>query len=218
MRPFVSALQAQMLLPLSRALFPVEGAQFDAHHAFMVRYKAGEDLGLDMHTDDSDVTVNVCLGKEGFRGAGLTFCGVMATSAHRKLSHVYGHELGRAVVHLGNQRHGADDIRSGERHNLIIWNHNHAYRNSHPARKRLDRYDGEAGPPDPQCLSYTHDRDYGEFKPYPPGKAHFAGRAWCPPRHACYDTMEPIDTLGFRRKQTPGDRLGLEQVAPRTDL
>ena len=79
-----------------------------------------------MHTDDSDVTLNVCLGKEGFRGAGLTFCGVMATSAHRKLSHVYGHELGRAVVHLGNQRHGADDIRSGERRNLIIWNHNHA--------------------------------------------------------------------------------------------
>lgn len=34
----------------------------------MVKYKAGQDLGLDMHTDDSDVTVNVCLGKD-FRGA-----------------------------------------------------------------------------------------------------------------------------------------------------
>ena len=28
------------------------------------RYKAGEDVGLDMHEDDSDVTLNVCLGKE----------------------------------------------------------------------------------------------------------------------------------------------------------
>ena len=25
-------------------------------------------------------------------------------------------------------------------------------------------YEKEAGPPDVQCLSYTHDRDYGAFK------------------------------------------------------
>ena len=102
---------------------------------------------------------------------------------------------------------------------MIVWNHSSSFRASDAYNAHQSgSYEREAGPPDPQCLSYTHDRDYGEFKPYPPGKAHFAGRAWCPPRHACYDTMEPIDTLGFRRKQTPGDRLGLEQVAPRTDL
>ena len=50
--------------------FPLEQAEggFTSHHSFMVKYKAGQDLGLDMHTDDSDVTVNVCLGKD-FRGA-----------------------------------------------------------------------------------------------------------------------------------------------------
>ena len=44
-------------------LFPGVGSHFDRHHTFVVRYKVGEDLGLDMHTDDSDVTFNVCLGK-----------------------------------------------------------------------------------------------------------------------------------------------------------
>jgi hypothetical protein len=29
---------------------------------------------------------------------------------------------GSCVVHLGEKRHGADDITSGERRNLIIWN------------------------------------------------------------------------------------------------
>ena len=46
--------------------------------ATQVRYRSDEDAGLDMHTDDSDVTFNVCLGKE-FTGAGLTFCGLGGT-------------------------------------------------------------------------------------------------------------------------------------------
>jgi hypothetical protein len=32
------------------------------------------------------------------------------------------------VVHLGAQRHGADDILAGERLNLIVWNHSTLYR------------------------------------------------------------------------------------------
>lgn len=31
-------------------------------------------------------------------------------------------------MHLGTKRHGADDITSGERNNLIIWNHGIAFR------------------------------------------------------------------------------------------
>ena len=37
---------------------------------------------------------------------------------------------GRALIHLGSRRHGADDITSGERNNLIIWNQNQGYRDS----------------------------------------------------------------------------------------
>ena len=36
----------------------------------------------DMHTDDSDVTFNVCLGKD-FKGAGLQFCGNQGAPDHR---------------------------------------------------------------------------------------------------------------------------------------
>ena len=32
---------------------PCQASQFDSHHSFIVRYTATEDLGLDMHTDDS---------------------------------------------------------------------------------------------------------------------------------------------------------------------
>ena len=45
--------------PLADALFPTEGEHVDHHHSFMVQYKQGEDLGLDMHTDACDVTLNV---------------------------------------------------------------------------------------------------------------------------------------------------------------
>jgi len=91
--------------------------------------QAGEDLGLDIHTDDSDVTFSLCLGKE-FTGAGLSFCGELGHTGHRQLSHVNQHVKGTCVVHLGQKRHGADDIATGERRSLIMWNHSQAYRES----------------------------------------------------------------------------------------
>ena len=51
-----------------------------------------QDLGLDMHTDNSDVTFNVCLGRE-FSAAGLAFCGQMGKPAHRQFSFRYTHPL-----------------------------------------------------------------------------------------------------------------------------
>ena len=162
----------------------------------MVQYRPDEDLGLDMHTDDSDVTFNVCLGRGDFEGAGLTFCGPSATSQHRRMSFRYKHVKGRCVVHLGSRRHGADDIVSGERSNLIIWNTNLAFRRS---ARRHQPWEKEDAPPDPECLSYTHDRDYAKYKSFAKdakGKSRAklnAERAWCPPQGSCYDGMEPID-------------------------
>merc|ERR1712070_472627 len=77
--------------------------------------------GLDMHTDDSDVTFNICLGRE-FTGASLTICGDSRQPRHRQFYLAYRHERGRALVHLGSRRHGADDIETGERNSLIVWN------------------------------------------------------------------------------------------------
>ena len=181
MEAMIDALQRQVIGPVSEALFPAQGGgALDGHHAFIVQYKQGEDLGLDMHTDDSDVTFNVCLGKEGFTGAGLSFCGMLGGPAHRKLSLVYQHVKGRCVVHLGAQRHGADDIQSGERLNLIVWNHSTLYRST-DAYKWRDVPE-ETEPPSVECVSYTHDKDYAQYKTYPPGKERFAKTAWYPPK------------------------------------
>lgn len=191
MKPMIDKLQREVLQPVAALLFPEAGGKFDNHHAFMVQYKQEQDLGLDMHTDDSDVTFNICLGRE-FTGAGLTFCGKVGEANHRRFNHTYAHERGRAVVHLGTQRHGADDIQTGERNNLIVWNHNHAWRNSDKYQTQRQRYAKEEAAPSPECLSYTHDRDYEAYRALPPGQEGHHGRGWCPPEHACYDGMQAV--------------------------
>jgi hypothetical protein len=199
LRDVITRVQRAVLLPISRLLYPhqAEGpAGFDAHHSFMVQYRAGQDLGLDMHTDDSDVTFNVCLGRN-FTGARLTICGNSRSPEHRQFFYTYEHVVGRCLVHLGTRRHGADDIHQGERNNLIIWNQNSRFRNGPHAIDRQP-YHAEAAEPDPRCLIYTHDRDFGYFLDYPPKKESFRGRGWCPPAGACYDTMAP-ELSGGRR-------------------
>merc|ERR1712019_69801 len=165
-------------------MFPGVGSSWDGNHCFIVRYREGEDLGLDMHTDDSDVTFNICLGLD-FEGAGLQFCGLMGASNHRKHTCTYKHVKGSCVCHVGRKRHGADDISRGERLNLILWNHSSTYRQSDEHEK--PSFEKEEGPPDVVCVSYTHDRDYGNFKEYPKGKETHRGRGWCPPQPAVYD-------------------------------
>lgn len=187
LEPFIDQLQV-MLQPLGELLWRSAGSLWDSHHCFIVRYREGEDLGLDMHTDDSDVTFNICLGLE-FEGAGLQFCGVMGAANHRRHTFTYHHAKGRCVFHLGRKRHGADDLTKGERLNLILWNHSSTYRASEEYRS--PPYVQEEGPPDQVCVSYTHDRDYGLFKPYPAGKSHFEGRGWCPPKEFEYDGFKP---------------------------
>lgn len=155
-------------------------------------------MGLDMHTDDSDVTFNICLGRN-FTGAALTLCGDSRMPDHRQFVKSYEHVRGRALVHLGSRRHGADDLRTGERNNLIVWNTNSAYRRSAQYVNRQP-YHPEAAPPDARCLSYTHDRDFGHFLDYPPGKEDFRGGGWCPPAFACYDTMAPALKEGSRTR------------------
>lgn len=187
LEPLIDELQ-RLLQPLGALLFPGPGSAWDGHHCFIVRYRAGEDLGLDMHTDDSDVTFNVCLGID-FTGAGLQFCGIMGAPTHRKYSFTFQHTKGRCICHLGKKRHGADSIKSGERLNLILWNHSNAYRQCDEYVK--PSYSTEEGPPDAVCVSYTHDRDYGLYKEYPSGKEHFKGRGWCPRPSFEYSGFKP---------------------------
>tara|TARA_B110000208_G_C11681808_1_gene399058 strand:+ start:175 stop:900 length:726 start_codon:yes stop_codon:yes gene_type:complete len=160
----------QLIGPICKYLYPSEmtTSQLDSHHSFIVQYKAAlakqGDAGLDMHHDASEATLNVCLGRN-FSGSGLRFCGAFGATNHRKMSHVHQHQIGQAVLHLGKHRHGADNITSGERLNLIVWARNstfrgaaafgHVHGNGFPKQK-------EIGQPDQLCLSKTNDRDYEE--------------------------------------------------------
>ena len=47
MREAITELQQYILWPVARLLWPLQSTQFDAHHSFIVRYKADEDPGLD---------------------------------------------------------------------------------------------------------------------------------------------------------------------------
>jgi hypothetical protein len=113
----IEELISSFVMPLCRVYFPDEKPfNFENHHSFIVSYKIGEDLDLANHIDDSDVTVNICLGKE-FEGGQLTFYGTKPDGSPMS----YSHEPGTAVIHLGKNWHEAQKITSGERTNLIIW-------------------------------------------------------------------------------------------------
>lgn len=197
MRDFITDLQQRVLLPISKILYPAESSNFDDHHSFVVSYEPHKDTGLDMHTDDSDVTWNICLGTEGFQASGLTFCGYKGAANHRQLSKVYKHEIGRACVHLGMKRHGADNITAGERHNLIIWCTSSEYRSSDAYHAMRTTYEKEQSIPHRECLSWTHDRDFELYRDLPNQHAKATrerlkqnDELWCPPRGFGYRGIE----------------------------
>eukprot|EP00927_Polykrikos_kofoidii_P027614 TRINITY_DN24226_c0_g1_i1.p1 TRINITY_DN24226_c0_g1~~TRINITY_DN24226_c0_g1_i1.p1 ORF type:complete len:500 (+),score=52.44 TRINITY_DN24226_c0_g1_i1:55-1554(+) len=186
--PLMFAIQDEIIQPLAAVLFPTEGSELEGHHAFTIRYKGGEDTHLDVHTDDSDVTFNVNI-FDDYAGCPLVFCGLSGAPDHRRFRTAYQHKLGYAVMHSGRHRHGAEDIEIGERMNLVIWSYSYNFRSSAASKKKHKR---ELGPPDLRCLSYTHDRDYGVFKKYPPGKrSEFFGRGWCPQKGKEYKGFVP---------------------------
>ncbi|KAK7248893.1 procollagen-lysine 5-dioxygenase [Aureococcus anophagefferens] len=153
LEPFVKALQDKVCGPLAQALFKAHphghpAADFDSTHSFIVKYRGDEDPHLDVHTDDSDVTFNACLGRD-FEGCGLVFCGMIGAKDHRQHCKTYEHRVGTCVCHLGSKRHGADDITRGERLNLIVWNHGLAFASpgaGAAAPEELREGGGRAGP------------------------------------------------------------------------
>jgi len=193
LEPSLKWLQENYLWQVARALFRHSSitSKFDSHHSFIVHYEPGKDLGLDMHTDDSDITFNVCLGKE-FQGAALNFCGIVGQPDHRQFKTAYHHIKGNCIVHLGAQRHGACSITSGERFNLIMWNKNHTWRKSKDLMDLHATYSKEQAAPDVRCLSYTHDKDYIFFMKKLPDtvdKDKMTHHGWCPPTNAWYDEL-----------------------------
>jgi hypothetical protein len=107
---------------------------FRRHHGFIVEYAVDRDRSLGFHVDDSELTLNVCLGTE-FTGGELFFRGVRCAlhqqtpaMPHEKFD--YCHRVGHGVIHLGRHRHGALPLLSGRRTNLIVWCRSSAFRRS----------------------------------------------------------------------------------------
>ena len=94
---------------------------------------------LRKHTDDSEVTVNINLGKI-FTGGDLIFKGLRNTSQKNHQINktnigistndtVIHPELGKAIIHLGQHIHAVTPVETGERYNLILWSRSSTYRN-----------------------------------------------------------------------------------------
>jgi len=134
--PFLKELMTKYVSPLSGILFKDAGGDtLDENHGFIVEYAMKKDTSLGFHTDDSEITLNVCLGKN-FTGGTLYFAGIREHEYMQSPSLQNGHieimhKIGRAILIQGQQMHGANDITSGERYNLIMWCKSSKYRKEH---------------------------------------------------------------------------------------
>ena len=90
------------------------------------------DVELGEHADAATVTLNVLLsdgrkaeGVGGFVGGGLYFGGLRFSETQGAVERVQvpfeNHPPGSALLHLGQQLHGAAPLVAGERVNLVIW-------------------------------------------------------------------------------------------------
>ncbi|XP_069190150.1 2-oxoglutarate and iron-dependent oxygenase domain-containing protein 2 isoform X1 [Procambarus clarkii] len=124
---FISNLRTTYITPLTRLLFPdVGGDSLDSHKAFIVTYKEGEDVDLDYHFDNAEVTLNVSL-NEDYSDGDLYFGPMRTEISNQRFG--YTHKLGKGLLHRGQQLHGALPISDGVRYNLIVWMRSSQVRN-----------------------------------------------------------------------------------------
>jgi len=119
--------------PLARLAYPeLRTAPLETQHTFLVRYAVGLEVRQHTHADDSNLTVNICLGRDGFAGGRLFFYGLQGPDTPRPPTYPepgiepqplfwLQHKVHHGVFHLGRQYHGAEELTHGERVNLIMW-------------------------------------------------------------------------------------------------
>ncbi|EFH61502.1 oxidoreductase [Arabidopsis lyrata subsp. lyrata] len=134
--------------PISKLFFSdVGGASLDSHHGFVVEYGKDRDVDLGFHVDDSEVTLNVCLGNQ-FVGGELFFRGTRCekhvnTATKADLTFDYDHIPGQAVLHRGRHRHGARATTSGHRVNMLLWCRSSVFRELKTHQKEFSSWCGE---------------------------------------------------------------------------
>ena len=126
-RDFLDQIMEKVITPISKKLWWDMGQDsLDHHHAFTVEYAPNKDKRLEIHRDDSEVTVNYCLGTD-FVGGVVRFEGMRcydhSNIGPNQKTEIFEYESipGMALIHQGRHRHLANDIVSGERYNIVIW-------------------------------------------------------------------------------------------------
>ena len=122
--------------PLSRILFPNETSKkdLDWRHGYVIGYKPNDidnnnntsvshvsRSKLNLHTDDSEVTINICIGSDYFQGGDIEMHGYRGQSHTSTVVTPIKPIIGRAILHAGRQLHKVLPVTSGERHMLIMW-------------------------------------------------------------------------------------------------
>ncbi|XP_074579376.1 2-oxoglutarate and iron-dependent oxygenase domain-containing protein CP2-like [Curcuma longa] len=144
----LNKLMEEFISPMARVFFPeVGGSTLDSHHGFVVEYGKDKDVELGFHVDDSEVTLNVCLGKD-FSGGELFFRGVRCdkhvnTETQTEEIFDYSHVPGQAVLHRGRHRHGALPTTSGHRINMLLWCRSSVFREMRKFQKDFSSWCGE---------------------------------------------------------------------------
>eukprot|EP01138_Halocafeteria_seosinensis_P009315 gb/GECG01009520.1/.p1 GENE.gb/GECG01009520.1/~~gb/GECG01009520.1/.p1 ORF type:complete len:324 (+),score=37.61 gb/GECG01009520.1/:1-972(+) len=83
--------------------------------------------GLTPHTDDSEVTLNCCLGG-GFEGGRVVFRNLRNSGKDGRKEGAIRPHKGYALIHLGQHLHEVEDVSSGNRDALILWTRSSALR------------------------------------------------------------------------------------------
>ena len=74
------------------------------------------------HTDDSEVTLNCCIGEEDYQGGHVEFSGLRgAPDEGQLLGTAKRPNIGTALLHSGRHLHAVSDVTSGDRYALIVW-------------------------------------------------------------------------------------------------
>ncbi|EAQ65853.1 hypothetical protein MED121_01540 [Marinomonas sp. MED121] len=115
---FYDQLLDKYMRPVARLLFPEVMGYDSQTFGFSIKWQAGMDTSLRLHTDASAVTMNINMNLEGeaFTGSEVDFHDP-STGKLNRLSF----EPGTAMIHRGNVAHAALPITSGERSNMVLW-------------------------------------------------------------------------------------------------
>ena len=150
---FADELLADVVAPLGKVLYAGSGSGFaglDWRYAYVISYgpqsggsssKAAADgqesmtpaadaslrTGLRSHTDDSELTLNVCL-QAAEEGGEVIFRGLRASAKEGSEEARITLRPGQALLHAGQHLHAVQPTTAGERHHLIVWARDSAYR------------------------------------------------------------------------------------------